>query len=457
MALALAEQSRGVIVNADSAQIYRDLPILSAAPTAEERARAEHRLYGVVDGATPCSAADWAAMAREEIAGIHESKRLPILVGGTGLYLRTLLDGIAPVPPIDADVRKRVREAPLDRNREELERLDPASAARLKPGDTARINRALEVVQSTGQTLSAWQQHREGGIGDSVDVRALILLPPRDWLYARCDERFAAMVARGAVAEIEALLARGLDPDLPVMRGIGVREIGAYLSGELSLAEAIAAGQQATRRYAKRQYTWFAHQPPAGWPRFGDPLDSQLSDPRWNCSAPKPKPRLMDMLHDADIDAAPLAGKRVAILGYGNQGRAQALNLHDSGIDVVVGLRGGSGSTTEAEAAGLTIALLEQAVASADVVMMLAPDEIHSALYAEIEQHLRRGAALGFSHGLSVRFGLVEPRTDLDVFMLAPKGPGTALRSLYTEGKGMIAVWAVAQDATGTARDIALA
>jgi len=165
----------------------------------------------------------------------------------------------------------------------------------------------------------------------------------------------------------------------------------------------------------------------------------------------------MDLLKDPDIDAAPLAGKRVAILGYGNQGRAQSLNLKDSGIDVVVGLRGGSGSTFEVQSAGLQTALIEEAVRSADVVMMLAPDEIHAALYREIEPHLREGAALGFSHGLSVRFGLVKPRGDLDVFMVAPKGPGTALRSLYCEGKGMIGVWAVEQDSTGDARGIALA
>jgi ketol-acid reductoisomerase len=165
----------------------------------------------------------------------------------------------------------------------------------------------------------------------------------------------------------------------------------------------------------------------------------------------------MEILRDADIDPLPLQGKRVAILGYGNQGRAQALNLHDSGIDVVVGLRGGSGSTIEAEAAGLRTALVEDAVAAADVVMMLAPDEIHQALHEEIAPSLREGAALGFSHGLSVRFGFVTPRPDIDVFLIAPKGPGTALRSLYEQGKGMIALWAVAQDATGQARDIALA
>jgi ketol-acid reductoisomerase len=165
----------------------------------------------------------------------------------------------------------------------------------------------------------------------------------------------------------------------------------------------------------------------------------------------------MELVRERDIDPAPLAGKRVVVLGYGNQGRAQSLNLKDSGINVVVGLRGASGSAGEAEAAGLTIAPIEEAVASADVVMMLAPDEIHSELYREIEPSLRQGAALGFSHGLSVRFGFVEPRDDLDVFLVAPKGPGTALRSLYQQGKGMIALWAVERDATGTARDIALA
>lgn len=165
----------------------------------------------------------------------------------------------------------------------------------------------------------------------------------------------------------------------------------------------------------------------------------------------------MDLLKEQEIDPAPLAGKRVAILGYGNQGRAQALNLKDSGIDVVVGLRGGSGSAAEAEGAGLDVALLADAAASADVAMLLAPDEILGDLYAEIEPQLRAGAALGFSHGLAVHFGLVRPRGDLDVFLLAPKGPGTALRSLYRTGQGMFALWAVAQDATGSARAIALA
>jgi tRNA dimethylallyltransferase len=273
LALELAEHANGVIVNADSAQVYRDLPILSAAPTEADLGRAEHRLFGYLDGALACSAADWAERARGEIADVHAQGRLPILVGGTGLYLRTLLFGIAPVPPIDPDVRRRVRETTVQENRAKLLELDPDAAARLKPGDTARVARALEVVVSTGRTLSDWQQHREGGIADEVQLRPLILLPPRDWLYRRCDERFASMFEGGAVGEVGALLARKLDANLPVMRGIGVREIAGLLAGDLTREEALAAGQQATRRYAKRQYTWFAHQPPPDWPRFTAPLE----------------------------------------------------------------------------------------------------------------------------------------------------------------------------------------
>ena len=279
LALALAERTGGVIVNADSAQLYRDLPILSAAPGVADRERAEHRLYGYLDGATACSAADWAERARAVIRDVQASERLPILVGGTGMYIRTLLDGIAPVPPIDAEVRRAIRATPIEANRARLEQLDPAAAARLNPADTARIARALEVVTSTGRPLADWQHRREGGIAGAVALRPLILLPPRDWLYARCDARFAAMIELGAVDEVRALLARNLDPDLPVMRGIGVREIASYLAGELSLDAAITAGQQSTRRYAKRQYTWLAHQPPAAWPRYAEPLEQDRIEP----------------------------------------------------------------------------------------------------------------------------------------------------------------------------------
>ena len=165
----------------------------------------------------------------------------------------------------------------------------------------------------------------------------------------------------------------------------------------------------------------------------------------------------MDFICDADIDPAPLAARRVAILGFGNQGRAQALNLKDSGVDVVVGLRGNSRSMVEAQMSGLKTDRLDRAAASADLVMMLSPDETHQDLYSEIEPHLKPGSALGFSHGLSVRFGLVKPRSDLDVILVAPKGPGTALRALFTQGKGMVAAFAVAHDATGHGVQIALA
>ena len=165
----------------------------------------------------------------------------------------------------------------------------------------------------------------------------------------------------------------------------------------------------------------------------------------------------MDLLRDPDIDPAPLAGKRVAILGYGNQGRAQALNLKDSGVDVVVGLRAGSTSEARVAADGLAALPLADAAASANLTMFLAPDETIAALYREVEPALRHGAAIGFSHGLAIRFGFVIPRPDLDVVMVAPKGPGTALRSLYAEGKGMVALWAVAQDASGGAAALALA
>jgi ketol-acid reductoisomerase len=165
----------------------------------------------------------------------------------------------------------------------------------------------------------------------------------------------------------------------------------------------------------------------------------------------------MELLRDGDIDMGLLADKRVAILGYGNQGRAQALNLKDSGIEVVVGLRGASGSARSAEDAGLEIALVEDAAASADIVMFLAPDEALAGIYKELEAQIRYGAAIGFSHGLAIHFGQIRPRHDLDVYLVAPKGPGSALRSLFVQGKGMVGVWAVAQDASGKTRELALA
>jgi tRNA dimethylallyltransferase len=268
---------KSVVINADSAQVYADLAVLSARPTAEEMRGVPHRLFGAWDGAEACSAAHWAAAARAEIAAAHAAGALPILVGGTGLYIRTLLDGIAPVPAIDPAVRAAVRALPVADAYAALAREDPMRAAALGPNDTTRIARALEVIRSTGRSLAAWQEERSGGIGHAIRLRPLVLMPDRAWLYERCDRRFAAMWQSGAVPEVEALLARGLDPDLPVMRAIGVPEVTDFLAGHCTEAEAIAAGQQATRRYAKRQYTWLRHQPPSEWPRIAlqnSPRDS---------------------------------------------------------------------------------------------------------------------------------------------------------------------------------------
>ncbi len=268
VALELAEAAGGTIVNADSAQVYADLRIISARPTAGDEARVPHRLYGYRDGAEACSAADWASDSKRAIAEAHEAGRLPILVGGTGLYIRTLLDGIAPVPEIDPEVRKAVRSFSVLHNYAALQEEDPAAALRLRPSDSTRVARALEVIRSTGRPLGDWQKERSGGIKDEVELLPLILLPERDWIYARCDERFEKMMSEEGVEEVRSLLERGLNPLLPVMRAIGVREIAAYLRGVWSREEALAAGRTATRQYAKRQYTWFTRQPPSDWPRF---------------------------------------------------------------------------------------------------------------------------------------------------------------------------------------------
>jgi len=278
LALKLAELSGGVIINADASQLYADLRVLTARPSREEEQRVPHRLFGVVDGAVPCSAAEWAEMAKREIAAAHTQGRLPILVGGTGLYLRTLLDGIAPVPPIDPDIRASIRALPVDASYAALSEADPVSAAKLKPRDSQRIARALEVVQSTGLPIGDWQQRTEGGIGNDIRVVPLVLLPPRPWLYARADARFAAMIEGGAIEEVDALVARGLDSALPVMRAIGVREIAAWRVGACDRMAMLAAAALATRRYAKRQFTWFAHQPPTTWPRVPVELDNAMID-----------------------------------------------------------------------------------------------------------------------------------------------------------------------------------
>jgi tRNA dimethylallyltransferase len=276
----LASGRPAAVINADSAQVYADLRVLSARPSDKEMRGVPHLLFGAWDGATACSAADWAAAATAEIARLHAEGAVPVLVGGTGLYLRTLLEGIAPVPPIDPTVRAEVRALPQADARAALAVEDPAAAARLAPADSARTCRALEVVRSTGRTLAQWQAEKVGGIGADVALHPVVLLPERQWLYDRCDARFAAMLEGGAVEEVAALLTRGLDQALPVMRAIGVPEIAALLKGELTRDQCLVAGQLATRRYAKRQYTWFRHQPPPDWQRIeslNDSFDSQFA------------------------------------------------------------------------------------------------------------------------------------------------------------------------------------
>ncbi len=277
LALALGEQGRkAAVINADSAQVYLDLQVLSARPDAAEMRGVDHRLFGTWDGAQPCSAGNWAQAAKREIAALHSEGAVPILVGGTGLYLRTLLDGIAPIPEIDPEIRAQIRALPQSDARRALLEEDPSAAAKLAPADNSRTARALEVVRSTGKPLNHWQKFLEGGIGDAITLHPLILLPERQLLYDRCDQRFETMLDLGAVEEVEALMARNLDPALPVMRAIGVREIAAWLGGDCTREEMIEAGKLATRQYSKRQYTWFRNQPPEDWPRTA--LDNNSID-----------------------------------------------------------------------------------------------------------------------------------------------------------------------------------
>lgn len=277
LALALAEQADGVVINADASQVYRDLRIISARPSPQEEARAPHRLFGHIDGAESCSAARWAADASAAITDAHRSGRLPILVGGTGLYIRTLIDGIAPVPDIDPAIRAAIRDMPVGAAHAALALEDPPAAARLNPTDTTRVARALEVVRSTGRTLTEWQRNRAGGIGEAIRIVPAILLPSREWLRDRCDRRFTAMIDEGAIAEVEALLDRRLDPGLPVMRAIGVPDIVDHLAGRIDHATMLARASAATRQYAKRQYTWFRQQPPPTWQRIDAQLDDDLT------------------------------------------------------------------------------------------------------------------------------------------------------------------------------------
>ncbi|WP_246218715.1 tRNA (adenosine(37)-N6)-dimethylallyltransferase MiaA [Parasphingorhabdus halotolerans] len=281
LALELAKKQalqnrQSVIINADSAQVYRDLQILSARPTESEMEGVPHKLYGYINGAEACSAARWANDAKTAITSAHEKDHLPILVGGTGLYIRTLLNGIAPIPEIDPEIRAEIRAMETMEAQTALLAEDPISAKRLNPTDTSRIMRALEVVRSTGHPLDYWHQHMTGGIASDILLKPLILLPPRDWLYGRCDLRFEIMMNGGATDEVRHLLSLNLRNDCPVMRAIGVRDIAAMLRDEIDRDTAISNAQMATRRYAKRQYTWFRNQSPPEWKRLEEILNNDI-------------------------------------------------------------------------------------------------------------------------------------------------------------------------------------
>ena len=267
LALAIAREFGGTVINADSLQVYRELPVLTAQPSPATQAALPHRLYGFLSASERCSAARWAARARVEVDAALAAGRLPVVVGGTGLYLRSLLHGLAPVPEIPADVRERARQRLAELGKAgfhaELARRDPGMAARIRPSDPQRMVRAWEVLEATGRSLSDWQAQQDGVRSqDGPRFLTLVLAPERAPLYAACDARFRAMVEEGALTEAAAL--QSLDTGLSAFKALGLRELIAHLRGESTLEAAIAAAQQATRRYAKRQMTWFRHQLPEG-------------------------------------------------------------------------------------------------------------------------------------------------------------------------------------------------
>jgi tRNA dimethylallyltransferase len=266
LALALAENIGGAIVNADSMQVYRDLRIITARPTPADEARVPHLLYGHVDAAENYSVGRWCVDAAAAIAQAERAGRVPILVGGTGLYFKALTRGLAAVPPVPAAIRASVR-ARLQAEgaaalHAELARGDPATAQRLMPGDRARVTRALEVLLATGRSLSDWHRHGMPPPVAAEHAIKIFLDVPRAELYRRIDARFDAMLGAGALDEVRALAERGLDPALPAMKAHGVPWLIRHLRGEISLEEAAEGGKRDTRRYTKRQATWFRHQLP---------------------------------------------------------------------------------------------------------------------------------------------------------------------------------------------------
>jgi tRNA dimethylallyltransferase len=266
LALALAEKLGGTIVNADSMQVYRDLRIITARPTPEEEARVPHRLYGHVDAAENFSVGRWCTEVADVLAATQREARAAIVVGGTGLYFSALTQGLAAVPPIPAQIRNEVRTRLASDGAEalhaELTQRDPVAAARLMPGDRARVTRALEVILATGRSISQWHESNMPACVDAVLAAKVFLLPDRDALLRRIDARFDAMMAAGALDEVRALAGRRLDPNLPAMKAHGVPWLIRHLNGEMALAEAIEGGKRDTRQYTKRQATWFRNQLP---------------------------------------------------------------------------------------------------------------------------------------------------------------------------------------------------
>ena len=257
-AVAQAKARGGVIINADSMQVYRELRILTARPSVEEVAQAPHRLYGTVSGAEEYSVAQWLADVTSEIERCWEQDQLPIVCGGTGLYFMALEKGLAKVPPLDPAIREKWRGFEGDLHAE-LDVRHPASAAKLNPADRQRLIRALEVFDSTGKPLSQWQaEAQEHSLLSGATVERIYMNVPREELYARADLRFDALMEQGAVEEVKALPA--LDAAMPLMKAIGVPQLKGYLENEVSLEEAIALSKTATRQYIKRQSTWFRGQ-----------------------------------------------------------------------------------------------------------------------------------------------------------------------------------------------------
>jgi tRNA dimethylallyltransferase len=264
-ALDVARAYDGTVINADSMQVYRELRVLSDRPTPEAEAAVPHRLYGVLPARDPCTAQRWRGWALREVDAAHAQGRLPILVGGTGLYLRAFLQGLAPVPDIPEAVRQEVRRlqhdtGPAGLNRA-LTREDPAMAARLTPDDGQRQARALEVIRATGRSLADWQAEVHPA-STAYDVLTLAALPPRAPLYRKIDARLAEMCEAGGLEEVQALLDQDLPADLPAMKAVGVPQLARHLRGEASYQDALAHAQRATRQFAKRQLTWLRTQTP---------------------------------------------------------------------------------------------------------------------------------------------------------------------------------------------------